>query len=50
VADPKRWAHFDVYCWNPSTKPGRPEGGEVQAARLLYELIEARAEQRKAKP
>ncbi|MCQ4191202.1 leucyl aminopeptidase family protein [Methylocystis suflitae] len=50
VADPKRWAHFDVYCWNPSTKPGRPEGGEVQAARLLYELIEARAEQRNAKP
>ncbi|MGZ9409543.1 MAG: leucyl aminopeptidase family protein, partial [Methylocystis sp.] len=50
VADPKRWVHFDVYCWNPSTKPGRPEGGEVQAARLLYELIEARAEQRNAKP
>jgi leucyl aminopeptidase len=48
VADPERWAHFDVYCWNPSTKPGRPEGGEIQAARLLYDLIEARVEQRKA--
>jgi len=33
------WAHFDVYGWNPSTKPGRPEGGEIQSARLLYELI-----------
>ncbi|MGA8169775.1 MAG: leucyl aminopeptidase family protein, partial [Methylocystis sp.] len=43
VADPSRWAHFDVYCWNPSTKPGRPEGGDIQAARLLYDLIEARA-------
>ena len=21
------WAHFDIYGWNPSTKPGRPEGG-----------------------
>jgi leucyl aminopeptidase len=43
VSDPSRWAHFDVYCWNPSTKPGRPEGGEVQSARLLYDLIENRA-------
>jgi leucyl aminopeptidase len=43
VSDPARWAHFDVYCWNPSTKPGRPEGGEVQSARLLYDLIEKRA-------
>lgn len=49
VANPERWAHFDIYGWNPSTKPGRPEGGEVQAARLLYELIEARAEQKDAK-
>jgi leucyl aminopeptidase len=42
VAKPDRWAHFDVYCWNPSAKPGRSEGGEIQAARLLYDLIEAR--------
>ena len=38
----KAWAHFDIYGWNPSTKPGRPEGGEVQTARLLFDLIEAR--------
>jgi len=25
VADPERWAHFDVYCWNPAAKPGRPK-------------------------
>ena len=36
------WAHFDIYGWNPSTKPGRPEGGEAQTARLLYDLIESR--------
>ena len=34
--------HFDLYGWNPSTKPGRPEGGEVQAARLAYALLKAR--------
>jgi leucyl aminopeptidase len=42
VVKPERWAHFDVYCWSPSAKPGCPEGGEIQAARLLYDLIEAR--------
>jgi leucyl aminopeptidase len=49
VVNPKRWAHFDVYCWNPSTKPGRPEGGEIQAVRALYDLIEARVEAGRAK-
>jgi leucyl aminopeptidase len=50
VANPERWAHFDVYCWNAATKPGRPEGGDIQAARLLYDLIEARAAGRGAAP
>jgi leucyl aminopeptidase len=35
----KAWAHFDVYAWNPKTLPGRPEGGEVQVARLLFSLL-----------
>ena len=38
----KAWAHFDIYGWNPSTKPARPEGGDAQTARLLYGLLEAR--------
>ncbi len=42
VEGARAWAHFDVYGWNPSTKPGRPEGGEAQAARLLYDLFERR--------
>ena len=33
------YAHFDIYAWNPSSKPGRPEGGECQAARLTYALV-----------
>ena len=35
--------HFDLYGWNPSTKPGRPEGGEAPTVRLLYELLAERA-------
>jgi leucyl aminopeptidase len=36
------WAHFDIYGWTPAGKPGRPEGGEPQTARLLYALLERR--------
>ena len=39
VAAAKRWLHFDIYAWTPSAKPGRPEGGECQAARALYALL-----------
>ena len=38
----KAHVHFDLYGWNPSTKPGRPEGGEVQTARLVYALLAQR--------
>jgi leucyl aminopeptidase len=33
-------AHFDIYGWVPAAKPGRPEGGEPQAARLTFALAE----------
>ena len=33
------WLHLDIYAWTPSGKPGRPEGGECQAARALYKLL-----------
>jgi leucyl aminopeptidase len=36
------WLHFDVYAWNPSSKPARPEGGECQAARALDALLAER--------
>lgn len=42
VENAKAWVHFDIFGWTPSAKPGRPEGGEVQTARLLYELLEKR--------
>jgi leucyl aminopeptidase len=42
VAAAASWMHLDIYAWNPKTKPGRPEGGECQAARALYALLKAR--------
>jgi leucyl aminopeptidase len=32
------WVHFDIFGWTPAARPGRPEGGEAQAARLIYHL------------
>ena len=42
VSAAKSWLHFDIYAWTPAAKPGRPEGGECQAARALYALLCAR--------
>jgi leucyl aminopeptidase len=38
----KSWLHVDIYGWTPSAKPGRPEGGECQAARAIYQLLSER--------
>jgi leucyl aminopeptidase len=34
-----RWAHFDVYGWNDSSRPGRPEGGEAPGLRMALNVI-----------
>ncbi|WP_210251115.1 leucyl aminopeptidase family protein [Bosea sp. F3-2] len=39
VEKTESYAHFDIYAWNPSPKPGRPEGGECQGARLIHALV-----------
>ncbi|MBX9698542.1 MAG: leucyl aminopeptidase family protein, partial [Acetobacteraceae bacterium] len=39
VPDGVRWAHLDVYCWNDTSRPGRPEGGEAQGLRAISGLI-----------
>jgi len=36
------WVHFDIYGWNPKTRPGRPKGGECQAARAVLAVLERR--------
>ncbi|MGL4437987.1 MAG: leucyl aminopeptidase family protein, partial [Bosea sp. (in: a-proteobacteria)] len=42
VNNASAYVHFDVYAWNPAAKPGRPDGGEVQAARLIHALLKER--------
>jgi leucyl aminopeptidase len=42
VPEDQPWLHADIYAWNPKDGPGRPEGGEAQAIRALYALLESR--------
>jgi leucyl aminopeptidase len=42
VEKAKSYAHFDIYGWTPAAKPGRPEGGEVQGARVIYAILKER--------
>lgn len=39
VKDAKHFAHLDIYGWMPRELPGRPHGGEPQAARALFEFF-----------
>ena len=39
VENAKSWLHVDIYGWTPTAKPARPEGGECQAARAIYQLL-----------
>ena len=36
------WVHFDVFAWNPKSRPGWPVGGELQAVRAVYAALKAR--------
>jgi len=35
-------AHFDIYGWTPTPRPGFPKGGEAQGIRAIYALLQAR--------
>jgi leucyl aminopeptidase len=43
-----RWAHIDLYAANPSSRPGRPEGGEATGMRALYTYIRRQYANREA--
>ena len=32
----KPWMHFDVYGWNPTSRPASPKGGEIYAVRGVF--------------
>ena len=34
--------HLDIFGWTPQARPGRPEGGEVQGVRALYDMLQRR--------
>ena len=38
----KSWIHFDIFAWNPKSRPGRPAGGEMMGARALYHHLKQR--------
>ncbi len=42
VEKAKAYAHFDVFGWTPTPRPGRPKGGDAQAMRALFTMIAQR--------
>lgn len=39
VSKAKSWAHLDIPAWIDRPKPGRPIGGEANAARAIYAML-----------
>lgn len=39
VTDTPRFAHFDIYGWQPSVAPARPVGGVGQGTRAIFEAL-----------
>lgn len=37
-----QWAHFDIFCWNSSAKPGRPKGAEAVSLRATWKVLKDR--------
>ena len=42
VSKDTKWAHFDLFAWNNSARPGRPEGGEAMTVRAIYAYLKRR--------
>ncbi len=36
-----KWAHFDIYAWNPRGRPGFPVGAEAQTLRAVFQVLKA---------
>lgn len=36
------WAHFDTFAWRPTSKPGRPQGGEALGLRASWRYLRDR--------
>ncbi len=42
VENSARFAHFDIYGWNPKTAPARPKGAAFLGARAIFAMLEQR--------
>lgn len=42
VAKKTSWVHLDIYGWNPKERAHSPVGGEAQAIRTLFSVLEKR--------
>lgn len=36
------WAHIDTFAWNPTSKPGKPVGGEALGLRATFAYLQQR--------
>jgi len=43
VKKAKSWAHFDIFAWTPNERPHSPGGGEAQAIRAIFDMLERKA-------
>jgi len=43
VKKTESWAHFDIFGWTPSERPHAPVGGEAQAIRAIFHMLENRS-------
>lgn len=42
VPEQTPWLHLDTFAWRPSSKPGRPKGGEALGLRAVFHLLQQR--------
>ncbi|MDB5712898.1 MAG: aminopeptidase [Sphingomonadales bacterium] len=42
VAPTTPWLHLDTFAWRPSSKPGRPKGGEALGLRAVWAMLQER--------
>jgi leucyl aminopeptidase len=42
VPDNLPWVHLDTFAWRPSSKPGRPKGGEALGLRAVFGYLAER--------
>ncbi|WP_375196570.1 M17 family metallopeptidase [Sphingobium sp.] len=47
VPESARWVHLDTFAWRPSSRPGRPKGGEALGLRAVFHMLQQRYDHKK---